>query len=62
MNLYLIKDNWNDFVMDLNFGIDVITNTRLSLTVQNVLDNKHIEFVGAPEIGRLAIVRVPQTF
>jgi len=35
-------------------------NTRLNLTVQNLLNNKHKEFVGLPEIGRLALVRLTQ--
>ena len=33
-------------------------NTRLELTVYNALGNLHREFVGAPELGRLALVRV----
>jgi len=32
------------------------------LTIQNVLDYKHIEFVGAPPIGRLAILRLTKSF
>lgn len=50
------------FVLDLNFGIDVIQNTRLNLTVQNILNNHHAEFVGAPELGRLAIMKVTTNF
>ncbi|UCC45501.1 MAG: TonB-dependent receptor [Candidatus Zixiibacteriota bacterium] len=49
-------------VVDLNAGIDLWYGTHLSMTVQNVFDNKHIEFVGAPEIGRLAIARLSRTF
>jgi len=30
----------------------------LTLTVQNVLDNRHIEFVGAPELGRFFLTRL----
>lgn len=37
-------------------------NTRLDLTVYNALDNLHQEFVGAPELGRLALVRVRYDF
>ena len=37
-------------------------NTRLEFTVYNALDNLHQEFVGAPEIGRLALVRVRYDF
>jgi iron complex outermembrane receptor protein len=49
-------------VVDLNAGIDVYQGARLMLTVQNLLDNKHIEFVGAPEIGRLVIGRMTYSF
>ncbi|MEA1981217.1 MAG: hypothetical protein U9N54_09615, partial [candidate division Zixibacteria bacterium] len=49
-------------VVDLNVNYEFLVNTRLSLTVQNVFDNKHTEFIGAPEIGRLAIMRVTQSF
>jgi iron complex outermembrane receptor protein len=49
-------------LVDLNAGIDIASNTRFNLTVQNVLDNRHIEFVGAPKLGRLTIARITQTF
>ncbi|MBI1925924.1 TonB-dependent receptor [Candidatus Poribacteria bacterium] len=51
-------------VLDLNAGYDLpfSRNTRLSLTIQNLLNNKHQEFIGAPEIGRLAMVRLTQSF
>ena len=49
-------------VVDLNVVLDIWQNTSFSLTVQNIFDNKHIEFVGAPELGRLAIGRVTQSF
>ncbi len=51
-------------VLDLNAGYDLpfSRNTRLSLTIQNLLNNKHQEFFGAPEIGRLAMARLTQSF
>ena len=45
-------------ILDLNAGIDFIYSTRLSLTIRNFLDNEHSEFVGAPRIGRLAMLRL----
>lgn len=36
--------------------------TRLSLTANNVLGNMHREFVGAPEVGRLILLRVHHEF
>ncbi|MFC1562151.1 TonB-dependent receptor domain-containing protein [candidate division KSB1 bacterium] len=43
-------------VLDFNTGIDLPgeSGIRVTLTVQNALDNRHREYVGAPEIGRLA--------
>ena len=51
-------------VVDLNLGYNLpfSPNTRFSLTAQNLLDNKHQEYVGTPEIGRLAMVRLTQSF
>ena len=49
-------------VVDLNVNYEFLLNTRLSLTVQNIFNHKHTEFIGAPEIGRLAIMRVTQSF
>ena len=47
-------------LLDINSGIDLGTATgaRLTLTIQNLLDNEHREFIGAPEIGRVALIRL----
>ncbi len=47
-------------VLDLTTGYQLPfqPKTRLELTVYNALNNLHREFVGAPELGRLALVRV----
>lgn len=37
-------------------------NTVLSLNVQNVLDDKHQEFIGAPELGRFIMTQLQVTF
>ncbi len=52
------------YTLDLNAGyaIPLGPKPRLSLTVQNLLDHKHQQFVGTPEIGRLAMARLTQTF
>ena len=49
-------------LVDFNFGVDIVRNTHLALSVQNVFDNKHTEFVGGAELGRLAILRLTQNF
>ena len=50
--------------IDLNVGYDIpfATRPRLSLTVQNLLNTMYQPFIGAPEIGRLSMVRLTQTF
>ena len=52
------------YTIDLNAGyeIPIGPRPRLSFTVQNLLDHRHQQFVGAPEIGRLSMVRLTQTF
>ena len=37
-------------------------NVIVSADVQNVFDKSHLEFAGAPMLGRLAVVRVRTTF
>ncbi len=52
------------YTIDLNAGYDLPfgPRPRLSLTVQNLLNRRHQQFIGAPEIGRLSLVRLTQTF
>ena len=52
------------YTFDLNAGYDlpIGPRPRLSLTVQNLLDRRHQQFIGSPEIGRLSMVRLTQTF
>ena len=51
-------------VLDVTAGYQLPfqPNARLEMTVYNALDNRHREFVGAPELGRLALVRVRYDF
>ncbi|MFQ5602121.1 MAG: TonB-dependent receptor domain-containing protein [bacterium] len=50
-------------VVDLNtsYQLPFSDNTKLTLTIQNLMNNKHREFVGLPEIGRLAWMRITQS-
>lgn len=52
------------YTLDLSAGYDIPLGPkpRFSVTVQNLLDHKHNQFVGTPEIGRLAMARLTQTF
>ena len=51
-------------VLDVNVGyqLPLNYNMRLTLNISNALNNKHIEFVGAPEIGRLTILQLGAAF
>jgi hypothetical protein len=48
------------YTIDLNAGYDlpIGPRPRLSLTIQNLLNHKHQQFIGTPEIGRLSMVRL----
>ena len=52
------------YTIDINAGyaLPLGPRPRLSLTVQNLLNRRHQQFIGSPEIGRLAMVRLTQTF
>ena len=49
-------------LLDLTGSWKILPTTTVSAVVQNVFDDQHQEFVGVPEIGRLGLVRVTQTF
>ena len=59
-----IGDVESYYTIDLSAGYDlpIGPKPRLSLTVQNLLDKMHRQFVGAPYIGRLSMLRLTQTF
>ena len=46
----------------ISYELPFRRGTRLSVTANNVLDNMHREFVGAPEVGRLLLLRVQYDF
>jgi iron complex outermembrane receptor protein len=49
------------FLLDLGAGYDFtryVPGLRLDVSVQNVLDNQHRQYVGAPQLGRLALARL----
>ncbi|MDP6461578.1 MAG: TonB-dependent receptor, partial [Gemmatimonadota bacterium] len=49
-------------IADLSASYDFTEATRLNLTIQNILDHRHQEFIGAPELGRLALLGLSQSF
>ena len=53
------------FLLDLGAGYDfsrIASGLRLDVLVQNVLNDKRREFIGAPEIGRMAMARMTYSF
>ena len=56
----------NEMVLaDVNVGYDLgalVQGLRIDVSVQNVLDNRQRQYVGAPAIGRLVLARATYTF
>jgi iron complex outermembrane receptor protein len=52
------------FVMDINasYNLPFNRNFELALSIQNLLNNLHTEFITVPELGRLAILRLKYSF
>ena len=49
-------------VVDASVSYDFQPGTRVTLTANNLADNMHQEFFGAPQVGRLLIMRVRHEF
>ncbi len=47
-------------LFDVNLGYRLNEKTRLNLTINNLLDKRHREMIGAPELGRLMLLRIQQ--
>jgi iron complex outermembrane receptor protein len=52
------------FLIDFNasYKLPFNQNLELALSIQNILNNLHYEFVAVPELGRLAILRIKYSF
>ena len=49
------------FLLDLGLGYDLrrlIPGLRIDVLAQNVLNNRHREYIGAPKMGRLVTTRL----
>lgn len=60
-----VGDIENYFLVDVGAGYDMSKHVKgmsIDFTVQNLLNNEHREFIGAPLIGRLAAGRVNFNF
>ena len=49
-------------LVDLNLAYDILPHTNLALSITNLLNTKHRQVINAPEIGRLAIMRLSYSF
>lgn len=53
------------FLVDLGAGYDFsssVEGLRLDFTIQNLLNNEHREFIGAPQLGRMGLARLTYSF
>ena len=59
-----VGDVDNYFLFDIGAGYDLgryAAGMRFDIAVTNLFDNEHREFIGAPEIGRMAMARISYT-
>ncbi len=56
-----IGDVESYFLMDLGVGYRITGGLRADLSVANVTNNVHREFIGAPKVGRVATLRLLYT-
>ena len=49
-------------VLDLHLGYKINDILKANFTVSNLLNHKHIEIIGGPSIGRVALLRFTTTF
>lgn len=59
-----VGDVDNYFLFDIGAGYDLgryAAGIRFDIAVTNLFDNEHREFIGAPEIGRMAMARISYT-
>ncbi|MCY3611024.1 MAG: TonB-dependent receptor [Gemmatimonadetes bacterium] len=55
-------DGYGILDVQIGYRLPFQPDTQVSLTANNVLNNLHQEFVGAPEIGRMLLARVRYDF
>jgi iron complex outermembrane receptor protein len=55
-------DTYTVFDANVRYRIPMAPRATLTLTVNNVFDNLHQEFIGAPQLGRLMMLRLQYEF
>lgn len=49
-------------IFDLHLGYEINKYLKVNLTVNNMLDHKHIEIIGGPSLGRIIMIRLETKF
>ncbi len=55
-------DDYTLFDLNISYELPISRSTVVSLTGTNIFNNKHLEMIGAPELGSMWLVRVQQSF
>lgn len=55
-------ENYTVFDALVSYSLLFSRTTEITLSVTNVFDNRHQQMVGAPDLGRLVLLRLRQTF
>jgi iron complex outermembrane receptor protein len=55
-------DSYTVFDANVAYRVPALAGATLSLTANNVFNNLHREFIGAPELGRLLMLRLQYDF
>ncbi len=48
--------------MNITYALPFSRSTQVTLSALNILDDRHLEMIGAPQLGRLVLLRVRQSF
>jgi len=57
-----VVDNYTVFDANVGYRLPMAPQATVTLTVTNIFDNLHQEFIGAPELGRLLMLRMQYAF
>ena len=45
-------------IFDLHAGYEINEKVKVNLTLNNILNHKHVEIIGGPSLGRIALLRL----
>ena len=48
-------------VFDLHAGYEINERVKVNLTLNNMFDHRHVEIIGGPALGRIALLRLTTT-